>query len=91
MRPNTTPGDILKEEFMKPYQLNMSKLATMIGVPTNRISNIVNAKRSITADTAIRLSMCFKNSPQFWMNLQRDYDLAEALENLKDLEVEPIG
>ena len=68
-------GEILKEEFMEPLGLSASALATAIGVERSRIAAICNGKRSITADTALRLAKAFNMSPQFWMNLQRQYDL----------------
>ena len=91
MIPNTTPGEILKEEFMEPHGLSMNRLAAMINVPPNRISAIVNGSRSITADTALRLSKCFGNSAEFWMNIQRDHDIADALEKNKILDIEVVA
>jgi addiction module HigA family antidote len=72
------PGEILNEEFMIPMGISQYKLAKDIKVPSIRISEIVRGKRSITVDTAIRLSIYFGNSAQFWMGLQMDYDLAIA-------------
>jgi len=65
----------LLEEFLKPMGLSQNRLALDIGVPPRRINEIVLGKRSITADTALRLARYFGNSPQFWLGLQRDYDL----------------
>jgi len=65
----------LLEEFLKPMGLSQNRLALNIGVPPRRINEIVFGKRSITADTALRLARYFGNSPQFWLGLQRDYDL----------------
>ena len=73
--PNIHPGEILLEEFMKPLGLSQTRLALAIRVPQARISAIVNGKRSITADTAVRLGFFFGNSPEFWLNLQNKYDL----------------
>jgi len=70
-----TPGEVLLEEFMKPQGISINALARRIGVSPARISNIVNAKRSISADTALRLERCFGIDAQFWLNLQTDYDL----------------
>ncbi len=64
------PGEILKEEFLKPYGITAYRLAKSVGVPPPRINDIVLGKRSITADTALRLSRFFSNSPEFWLNLQ---------------------
>jgi addiction module HigA family antidote len=72
------PGEILNDEFMIPMGISQYKLAKDIKVPSIRISEIVRGKRSITVDTAIRLSIYFGNSAQFWMGLQMDYDLAIA-------------
>ena len=69
------PGEILLEEFMKPLGVSINQLARDIDVPPGRISEIVNGKRAITADTALRLGKYFGVSPEVWMNLQTDYDL----------------
>jgi addiction module HigA family antidote len=69
------PGEILLEEFMKPLGISINALARRIAVSPARISNIVNGKRSISADTALRLERCFGMDAQFWLNLQTDYDL----------------
>ena len=70
-----TPGEILREDFMEPMGLSINKLARDIVVPPNRISEIVNGKRAITADTALRLQHYFKIEAQFWLNLQSEHDL----------------
>jgi addiction module HigA family antidote len=72
------PGEILYEEFMKPMGVSINALAREIAVPPNRISDIVNGKRSITADTALRLGKYFGVSSELWLNLQVDYDLRVA-------------
>jgi len=72
------PGEILLEEFMRPMEISINKLARDIAVPPGRISGIVNGKRSITADTALRLGKYFGVSPQTWMGLQAEYDLRVA-------------
>ncbi len=72
------PGEILYEEFMKPLGVSIKALAREISVPANRISDIVNGKRAITADTALRLGKYFRVSPEIWMGLQADYDLRMA-------------
>ncbi len=69
------PGEILLEEFIKPMSLSQNRLAISIGVDARRINEIVLGRRNITADTALRLSRFFGNSPQFWMGLQAQYDL----------------
>jgi addiction module HigA family antidote len=70
-----TPVEMLKEEFLVEYGLTQNHLAKAIGISPNRIAEIVNNRRRITADTALRLSLYFGNSPEFWMNLQTHYDL----------------
>lgn len=69
------PGEILLEEFMKPMNLSINRLAREIMVPPNRISDIVNGKRAISADTALRLGKAFGVSPEIWLGLQSDYEL----------------
>ena len=72
------PGEILLEEFMKPLDVSINRLARDIAVPPGRISAIVNGKRAISADTALRLGKYFNVSPEVWMGLQADYDLRVA-------------
>lgn len=72
------PGEILREEFMKPLALSMNRLALDLRVPVTRIAEIVHERRGITAGTAMRLARYFKNTPVFWMNLQVRYDLEVA-------------
>lgn len=79
------PGEVLMEEFLKPMDLSQNRLALAIGVPARRINEIALRKRSITADTALRLARYFGNSPQFWLGLQMDYDLDVASEQLADV------
>jgi len=69
------PGEVLLEEFLKPLGMSQSRLALDISVHPRRINEIVLGKRSITADTALRLARYFGNSPQFWLGLQMDYAL----------------
>ena len=73
--PPIPPGEILREDFMDPIGLSINQLAKNIGVPPNRISEIVNGKRAITADTALRLERYFSVKAQFWLNLQSEFDL----------------
>lgn len=72
------PGQILLEEFMKPLGISINRLARDTHVPPGRISEIVNGKRAITADTALRLGRYFDVSPEIWLNLQADYELRVA-------------
>ena len=78
-----TPGEMLKEEFLAEYGLSQNQLAKAIGISPNRIAEIIRNRRRITADTALRLSLYFGNSPEFWMNLQTRYDLKMARRTLK--------
>jgi antitoxin HigA-1 len=78
--PNIHPGEILQLEFLEPLEITPYRLSKDIGVAQTRISEILAEKRSITADTALRLSKYFGNSAQFWLNLQTQYDLRQALE-----------
>jgi len=77
-----TPGEMLKEEFLVEYGLSQNQLAKAVGISPNRIAEIVNNRRRITADTALRLGLYFGNSPEFWMNLQSHYDLKTARQKL---------
>jgi len=72
------PGEILREEFMAPLGLSMNKLALELRVPVTRISEIVNCRRALSPDTALRLAIYFGTTPMFWMNLQSAHDLAMA-------------
>lgn len=88
------PGEVLLEEFIKPMNLSQNRLAIDIGVDARRINEIVLGKRAVTADTALRLSRFFGNSPQFWMGLQTQYDLDVAEDQLGkrlDREVRPYA
>ena len=76
------PGEVLMEEFLTPMNMSQNRLALDIGVHARRINEIVLGKRSVTADTALRLARYFGTSPQFWLGLQADYDLDIALDNL---------
>ena len=75
--PNIHPGEILEEEFLKPLGMSSYRLAKEIGVSQTRISQILQYKRSISVDTALRLSAFFGNSAEFWLGLQIDFDLEE--------------
>ena len=82
--PNIHPGEVLLEEFLKPMNISQNKLGRDISVSPRRINEIVLAKRSITADTALRLGRYFNVSERFWLGLQDDYDLEEARRKLGD-------
>ena len=72
------PGEILFEEFMRPRGVSRNRLARDIDIPLSRVSDIVRGKRSVTADTALRLAEYFGTSPELWLNLQADFDLRIA-------------
>ena len=76
--PPIHPGEILLEEFMKPFGLSQNQLGNELNVSPRRINEIVHARRSVTADTALRLARFFGNSASFWLGLQMDYDLDVA-------------
>jgi antitoxin HigA-1 len=82
--PPIHPGEILVEEFLEPMGISQYRLAKDISVPPRRINEIAHGKRSITADTALRLGRFFGMSPQFWLNLQTRYDLEVAEDFLED-------
>ncbi len=87
------PGEILREEFMTTLGLSMNRMAMDLRVPVTRIADIVNGRRGITADTALRFARYFKNSPTFWMNLQTRYDLEIAEDEIAakvDRDVQPL-
>jgi len=77
-RPPTRPGDMLLEEFLRPAGLTQVEAARRMKIPLNRLNEIINGKRGITADTALRLARLLKMSPEFWMGLQADWELWRA-------------
>lgn len=77
-----TPGEVLEEEFLKPFGLSQYRLAKEIHVSPRRINEIVKGKRAITADTSLRLGRYFRTSAQFWINLQSSYELECAQVNI---------
>ena len=87
--PNIHPGEILQEEFLVPLNITAYRLSKDIGIPQTRVSEILKGNRRITADTALRLSYYFENSPKFWLGLQDDYDLEEEMAT-KQTELETI-
>jgi addiction module HigA family antidote len=76
--PLITPGEILREEFLNPLHLTPNALSLALRVPANRILAIVSGQRAITTDTALRLGRYFGNSPEFWLNLEQNYQLNRA-------------
>ncbi len=83
--PPIHPGEILKEEFLIPYGITAAVLAREIKVTPIRISQILKGKRSITVDTALRLSLFFGNSPEFWLRLQTHFDIETAKDKMKKM------
>ncbi len=81
---NIHPGEVLSEEFLIPLDISAYRLSKDLGIPQTRISQILQAKRRITADTAIRLSKYFGTSAKFWLGLQDDFDIEEELLTLKE-------
>ncbi|EDP62739.1 plasmid maintenance system antidote protein, XRE family [alpha proteobacterium BAL199] len=87
--PPIHPGEVLKEDFLKPLALSQYMLAKALGVPQIRISQIVNGKRAVTPDTALRLARYFGTTPEFWLGMQMTYDLEKARdEHAADIEGE---
>lgn len=84
------PGEISNEEFLVPLGLSARQLAEAIGVPVNRVSDIVRERRGVTADTAIRLGRYFGTDPRFWPNMQQGYDLSKS-ESETDYSSIPTG
>lgn len=84
-RKPTHPGEILLEEFLKPSGMTQLQLAEKMKVPVQRINTLINGKRGITPETAILLSRVFKNTAEFWMNLQVNHDLYEARLYMKEV------
>lgn len=83
--PNIHPGEILLEEFLRPFDISQNALARALRVPPRRINEIVLGKRSLSADTAIRLAKYFGTSEKFWLGLQDDHDLEAAMDAADDL------
>jgi addiction module HigA family antidote len=80
---NIKPGEILLEEFLKPFEISAYRLSKDTGMPATRISQILKGNRRITADTALRLSKYFGNSADFWMGIQDEFDLREEAERIE--------
>lgn len=90
---NIHPGEILSEEYIKPFGITANKLSKDLGIPQTRISEILKGTRRITADTALRLGKYFGNSAKFWLGLQDDFDLEEEILAKSDSinSIEPIN
>jgi antitoxin HigA-1 len=81
------PGETIREDFLRPLEMSVNRLALELRVPATRMTEIVNGRRGISADTALRLARYFNTTPRFWLNLQSSYDLAMAAE-AKQQEIE---
>ena len=86
--PPVHPGEILREDFMKPLRLTINRLALDLHVPATRIGEIVHERRRITADTALRLGRYFNTNPEFWLNLQNCFDLEVERRSGTTLEID---
>lgn len=82
--PNIHPGEVLKEEFLDAMGITAYRLSKDLNIPQTRTADIIHGRRRITADTALRLSRYFGTTPQFWLNLQNDYDLEEEAKVIED-------
>ncbi|GFK95235.1 putative HTH-type transcriptional regulator YbaQ [Fundidesulfovibrio magnetotacticus] len=78
MRIRTHPGEVLREEFMKPLELSANALALALRVPVTRVNDIARERRGVSADTALRLARYFGTTPEFWLNLQQAHDLSKV-------------
>jgi addiction module HigA family antidote len=88
----THPGQVLLAEFLEPLQLTQTELARSLHIPLNRVNELVRGKRGITPESALLLAEHFKNSPEFWMNLQTAHDLSRARQEMrKDMRKRPGG
>ena len=93
-RPPTHPGEMLLVEFLEPLGMTQSRLAELIRVSYPRVNEIINGKRGITPDTALRLARLFRTTPEFWLNGQRNWDLWHAMRSpdARDLEkIKPVS
>ena len=88
LQPPVHPGEILREDFMKPLGLTINRLALDLHVPATRIGEIVHERRRLTADTALRLARYFKTNPEFWLNLQNFFDLEVERRSGTTVEIE---
>ena len=77
-RLRTHPGEVLRQEYLTPLKMSARSLAKFLGVPANRVTEILRGERDVSADTAIRLGRYFRTDPRFWLNLQSAYDISKA-------------
>ncbi len=87
------PGELLREEFLEPLEMSQTDLAKAIGVPFQRVNDLVNSRRGITPDTALRFAKLFQTSPDLWLNMQRACDLYDAYRKGRDAlkKIKPIA
>ena len=93
-RPNIHPGEILREEFLKPAGVDVARLARDLKIPFDRVHDLVDCRRSVCADTALRLSHYFGTSDRFWLDVQMSYDLERARRTARsriEAEITPLG
>ena len=90
MKNPSHPGEVLAELYLKPLDMSAITLAKRLNVPRTRIERLVKGETSLTVDTAMRLARFFGNTPEFWMNLQRAYDLARARETVDLTDITPL-
>lgn len=88
--PAVHPGEVLREEYLAPLKFSAGRLAKVLGVPRTRIERLVSEQTGVTPDTALRLGRYFSTSPQFWLNLQANHDLADAAGKLDLDTIEPL-
>jgi addiction module HigA family antidote len=84
----SSPGEILLEEFLEPLHISQNQLARDLGIPPSPVNDIIKGRRSISADTAIRLGLFFDMSPEFWLSAQINYDLRSVKKNLRMIKTE---
>jgi addiction module HigA family antidote len=84
------PGDVLEELYLAPLEMSAITLATHLGVPRTRIERLLKGQTAVTVDTAMRLARFFKTTPEYWMNLQRAWDLARARETIDVSGIKPL-
>ena len=89
-RPPIHPGEMLAEEFLAEYGISQTELAQRIGVPFQRINLLINLKRGVTPDTALRLARFFETTPEFWLNLQLRWDLYQEIHSPRAAQIEKI-
>ena len=90
-RPPTHPGEILKYDYLEPLNLSVTKLADILGVSRKALSSIVNGRKSVTPEMALRLSRAFNTTPELWLNLQKNYDLWHTAQEVTDWQdIQPV-